>query len=157
MTREMAGAALLLLAATAACAGKDDVTFTARLPSAELELVDGTLGAELGGSIELSLKLGEYADQATTVTLEKFSVLGADEATEIIPSLGVTSGDFPLALAPGAQRTVELSIEQSALLTETQVTALCAGHVHVAGAVRDTLTGAVTAVVSPEVAPTGCP
>src|SRR5690606_5163204 len=68
-----------------------------------------------------------------------------------------TSGDFPLALAPGAQRTVELAIEQSALLTETQVTALCAGHVHVAGAVRDTLTGAVTAVVSPEVAPTGCP
>ncbi len=132
------------------------VTLSASVPNAQLQVATVALGTKLSGSFDLRLDLGERADKALDLTPDKFSVLGAGDAT-IVPTLSAaTTESYPVHVNVGQARTLTYTLDDKNPLDASAQTALCAGPVRISGSVTDA-GGASFPATSAEFNVDGCP
>ncbi|HEY4104436.1 MAG TPA: hypothetical protein VGM44_11115 [Polyangiaceae bacterium] len=138
--------ALALFAPLTACGDKSAVSLTVTMQQASVTAQQSSLGASfgstLGGGFELEFNLGPEASGSTTVTLGSFALQSASGAS-LIDHLNVDAGAtaFPLTIDQGSIKDVSFTISMTALLTQSQHDAICAGEVVVVGSVMDSLSG----------------
>lgn len=139
------------------CGSKDNISLSASVSNVQLSVTEQTLGTQLSGGFDLNLEVGAEADGAATVELGSFSLAG-DQGTlvgalQVVP-VGVT---FPVTVGKGQKKTVAFTLDDSALLPASDKAALCAGPVHVVGAVTHNLNGGETQpLTSKPGVPSGC-
>ncbi len=138
--RRLAPALLLGLLATG-CGSNKSVSLDARVEGANLSLTDGALGTQIGGGFTLVLELGHYASKSTQVTVESFSVLGADSNSTALAPLVVGPDPGKIDVGVGKKKSIAFTVDGTKLLTAADKTALCAGAVVIVGTVTDTLGG----------------
>lgn len=135
------GFVLCLAACASACGSKQSVSLDAHIDSAKLAVQDVTLGTQLSGGFQLVLKLGDYASEGTKVTVESFSVIGADSNDTVLGSLKVGPDPGTIDVGVGKTKVVSFTVDGSALLSSADKAKLCAGQVVITGTVTDTLGG----------------
>lgn len=141
----------------AGCGSKQSVSLEAHIDGASLSVKDGTLGTQLGGGFTLVLKLGDYASQGTKVTVQSFSVVGADSNDTVLPSLQVGPDPGTVDVGVGQTKNVVFTVGGSKLLSSADKAKLCAGPVVIAGTVTDTLGGGhSTPLRSARITVSGC-
>jgi hypothetical protein len=137
------GPALLLglVASASGCGSKQSVSLDAHIESASLSVKDLALGTQLGGGFTLMLKLGDYASQGTHVTVESFSLVGANSNDTLLAPLKVGPDPGTVSVGVGQTKNIAFTVDGSVLLSASDKANLCAGQVVIAGTVTDTLGG----------------
>ena len=120
------------------CGAKERVSVSASLLDAELSVEEGTLGTFLSGGFDLSVRLGPNAPQATTVSLESFSLVRASDQSELIAPLPLVTSVAPFELAPGDERTLQLELDGTNPIGQGIRDEICAEPVLITGTVTDT-------------------
>lgn len=135
------GAALALALAASGCGSKQSVSLDARIESASLSVTDVTLGTQLAGGFTLVLALGDYASEGTHVTVQSFSVVGADSNDTVLAPLQVGPDPGTVDVGVGQTRNIAFTVDASKLLSSDDKAKLCAGAVIITGTVTDTIGG----------------
>lgn len=138
------------------CDTEVSVSLSASIEQPRVAVEQLTLGTRLTGGFDLVLEVGEEASSGSTVSPERFELVrdGASVAALTVRSDGHS---FPLRVEKGQLVRVPFVFDESALLAAGVRDAICAGPVHIAGAVTDTLSGGrTTPLTSPAVTPSGC-
>jgi hypothetical protein len=151
------GAALCLL--SAACGSKGSIALSASIQKPRVAVESATLGTRLTGGFELTLEVGPEASESSTVSLESFALVSAqDQATLVAPLPAAPEGaSFPLVVGKGELKTIRFVIAGDDPISDTQRGAICAGPVRISGAVSDTLSGGrTTPLTSAAVTAEGC-
>jgi hypothetical protein len=122
--------------AACACSGdKSLVAMSATVESPTLTVESSALGADATGGFVLVLALGEYATEATEVSLGSFSLQRG--GVELLSPLSLSGANFPVTLGVGKTITLPLTFDAS---TEPAVAdALCQGTVEIVGTLKDSL------------------
>ncbi|HEX3772941.1 MAG TPA: hypothetical protein VHV51_00685 [Polyangiaceae bacterium] len=146
--------AFALLVPLTACGDKSAVSLTVTMQDPSVTAQQGALGSTLGGGFELEFNLGPEASGTTTVTLGDFALQTA-AGTMLVDSLKVDPGStaFPLTIDKGSIKDVSFTFSMSALLTQAQHDAICAGKVVIVGSVMDSLSGHTDSTESAAVTP----
>jgi hypothetical protein len=124
-----------------------------------LTVVDGPLGATLGGSFDVVLHLGARASGPSETEFVSFSVKSADESEVLVENLPVSaSASLPVTVEPGGEDViVSFEIAQEGdVLDPSLVDALCAGNVVFSVVIEDSLSTTSTPVISAPLQPGGC-
>jgi len=135
------GAAVLLALCVGGCGSKQSVSLGAQIDNASLSVSDVTLGTQLAGGFTLVLELGDYASQGTHVTVESFSVIGADSNDTVLAPLQVGPDPGTIDVGVGETKKVAFTVNATKLLSSADKAKLCAGAIVIAGTVTDTLGG----------------
>jgi len=131
-------------------ADKSQVALTAAVQTPELAVQMSSLAADASGGFSLVMSLGEYASDATEVSLGSFSV--QRDAKELLAPLSLDGATFPVSLGVGKRVTLPLTFVAT---TEPSTGVdLCQGPVHIRGTLLDSLsndhpTTAVSATFTP--------
>jgi hypothetical protein len=116
-------------------ADKSEVALTAAVQAPELAVNTSSVGADATGKFSLVLELGDYASDATEVSLGSFSVQRNDQ--DLLTALSLNGARFPLSLGVGKRATLPLTFSES---TEpTTGDDLCQAPVQIRGTLTDTL------------------
>ncbi len=152
-----AASALVLLPA---CINTDAAVFVEpNVSSAALTVVGSALVTGVEGSFTVSLHLGPRAADDAEVLAVGFSIVTADAAQTLVPSLGVTaSPEFPVTVPIDSDVAVLVSVAVADNQLEANARdALCAGDVRVRAVLQDSLRGSIVSADSEPFAPGGCP
>jgi hypothetical protein len=148
---------LVLALGLVSCSGKDRVSLSAAITSADLQVVEGSLGTFLQGSIDIRLELGSNASGSTTADLESAKLLRASDDLELVPALPIETAPAPTELSPGQSRTWHLVLDATDPLATGLGGEICAEPVRVHASISDTTFGSTTSPSSADIAPEGCP
>ncbi len=130
-----------LVVGASGCGSKQSVSLDAHIDSASLSVKDLALGTQLSGGFTLVLKLGDYASEGTKVTVQSFSLVGADSNNSVLSAFKVGPDPGAVSVGVGQTRNIAFSVDGSTLLSASERSKLCAGPVVIAGTVTDTLGG----------------
>lgn len=144
----------LLLAASGSLLGcsadKSQVALTATVQSPSLDVQTSSVGADASGQFSLVMALGEYASDATEVSVASFSVQRDEK--DLLSPLMLSGANFPVSLGVGKRVTLPLTFKDS---TDPSIgDDLCQAPVQIIGTLKDTLsndhpTAAVSATFMP--------
>jgi hypothetical protein len=126
---------LLALGACACSGDKSLVALSAKVESPSLTVERSAVGADAMGGFDLVMALGEYASEATEVSLGSFSILRNE--VELLSPLSLAGANFPVSLGIGKKATLPLTFDASpepAIADE-----LCLGGLVLQGTLMDTL------------------
>jgi hypothetical protein len=116
-------------------ADKSQVALTATVQSPALEVQTSTVGADANGQFSLVMALGEYASDATDVSLGSFSVQRDEK--DLLSALVLNGANFPVSLGVGKRVTLPLTFVES---TEPSTgDDICQAPVQIRGTLMDTL------------------
>ncbi len=116
-------------------ADKSEVALTATVQAPALEVQMSSVAADATGGFNLVMSLGEYASDATEVSLGSFSVQRDEK--DLLTPLGLSGATFPVSLGVGKRVTLPLTFAET---TEPATGAdLCQGPVQIRGTLMDTL------------------
>ena len=124
-----------------------------------LSVVDGPLGATLGGSFDVVLHLGARASGPSETEFVSFSVKSSDESEVLVDNLPVSANvSLTVTVEPGGEDVVvSFEIAQEGdVLESSLVDALCAGNVVFSVVIEDSLSTTSTPAVSAPLQPAGC-
>jgi hypothetical protein len=126
---------LVGLVASACSGDKSLVALSAKVESPSLTVESSAVGADAMGGFDLVMALGEYASEATEVSLGSFSIVRDD--AELLSPLSLAGANFPVSLGIGKKVTLPLTFEASpdpAIADE-----LCQGGLVLEGTLMDSL------------------
>lgn len=146
----------------AACVNTDAAIFVDPSISGPAATVSSSaLGTGItGGAFTLELHLGARAAGPSTVTLGSFSIVDAQQATTIVPTLDTTSDvTFPATVQPDSTADAHFTFGTgTTLLPAGAASQLCAAAgVVISGTIEDSLAGRQIPVQSAVFHPSGCP
>lgn len=165
---------LLALGALPSCsANKDVVSVSASLGNTEVTIAPapGGLVTGLSGKFDVSLELGARAQDPTNVTFAVFSLVRADDDSQVLnapqgkPLSWVASPNPPILLYPGDKAVVRVTIGQDKsgtvvpmeLPTADKATVCGAGQLKIVGTIQDSANGGSSLPVSSMAfLPAGC-
>ncbi len=142
------------------CIDTDAAVFLdATLESPALEVSASSLATGLSGSTTLSLHLGPRAAGSSTAKVVTLSLVSADGATTLAPTLGFTSTPaLPVTVNVDDTVSVALALAASDNPLQTDAAAaLCAGSIRFRAVIDDSLRGGSVTSESDAFAATGCP
>lgn len=119
----------------------------------------GALGTGLSGSFQLKLMLGPRASGPSSVEIDSFELLSADQSKALVSPLEAKSSTaFPVTVELDSEQTLPFTIDLgAALLPANAYSDICgAGGVRIKGSIRDSLKDGPTPCVSDMVMPAGC-
>ncbi len=93
-------------------ADKSQVALTATVQEPALAVSTSKVGADATGGFRLVMSLGEYASEATEVSLGSFSVQRGEQ--ELLSPLSLSGATFPVSLGIGKRVTLPLTFNESA-------------------------------------------
>lgn len=134
----------------ACSADKSEVALSATVQTPALAVQMSSLAADATGGFNLVMSLGEYASDATEVSLGSFSVQRDEK--DLLTPLSLAGATFPVSLGVGKRVTLPLTFTET---TEPSKGAdLCQGPVQIRGTLMDSLsnehpTTAVSATFMP--------
>lgn len=147
---------MLFASLLAGCGSKGAVSLGARIDKASVGVQTAALGARVVGEFELLLDLGDYAPEATEVSLGAFVLENASGV--VVDGLALASSEpFPISVAVGATKSVHMTVDETALLDAETQTALCAGKVWYSGTLSDTLSDGKPTLTSSSALTPSCP
>jgi hypothetical protein len=116
-------------------ADKSEVALSATVQGPSLEVQSSSVGADANGEFSLVMALGEYASDATEVSLGSFSVQRDEK--DLLSSLSLSGAVFPVSLGVGKRVTLPLTFTKS---TEpSKGDDLCLAPVQIRGTLMDSL------------------
>lgn len=119
----------------------------------------GALGTGLTGSFQLKLMLGPRASGPSSVNIDKFELVSADQSKSLVATLEAKSTQaFPVSVELDSEQSLPFTIDFGAMLLPANAYAdICgAGGVRIKGSIRDSLKDGPTPCVSDVVMPAGC-
>jgi hypothetical protein len=118
-----------------ACGSKGSVALSAVISAPSAEVARSAVGADVTGGFEVELRLGEYAEESTTVELGTFSI--QRDGADVLAPLTLGGQKFPVSLGPGEAKSFELTINQAA--DRDVGDSLCEGDLELSGSFTDSL------------------
>jgi hypothetical protein len=116
-------------------ADKSEVALTATVQGPSLEVQTSRVGADANGQFSLVMSLGEYASDATEVSLGSFSVQRDEK--DLLSPLSLSGAMFPVNLGVGKRVALPLTFVES---TEPSTgDDLCLAPVQIRGTLMDSL------------------
>ena len=128
----------LLLAAAllfGCSADKSEVALTATVQGPSMEVQSSGVGADANGQFSLVMSLGEYASDATEVSLGSFSVQRDEK--DLLSSLSISGAMFPVSLGVGKRVALPLTFTKST--DPSKGDDLCLAPVQIRGTLMDSL------------------
>jgi len=133
------GVAALSCALLLSCADKSDITLTANLSEPRATVAPGVFGFSFTGDCTLVLQVGGYASDASTVTVETFSLNSENQESLVAPldwkPVGAT---LPFVVAKGSTSKLMLQLGPTQL-TESLANRICTESIVYVAAVSDSL------------------
>jgi len=155
---------LLVLGASLTCTGCIDtdaaVFVEASISEPATTITTNSLGTYVGGSFQVGFHLGPRASGPSEVALRTFSLMSADQTTEVAPSLKVTTApDFPVGVNVDSDVGVSVTYaEQDNPQPVDAVEQICgAAGIVIVGTFDDSLRGGSITAVSAPYSAAGCP
>lgn len=146
---------------SAGCIDTDAAVFVeASISEPATTVTSNSLGTYVGGSCQVSFHLGPRASGPSEVSLRTFTLMSADQTSEVAPSLKVTTApDFPVTVDVDSDVGVGVSYaEQDNPQPAAALDQLCNGAgIVIVGTFDDSLRGGSITAVSAPYSAAGCP
>ena len=126
---------IALTTVLSACGSRGSVALTAVVEDPAVTVDRSALGSDVSGSFRVTLSLGEYAEDSTSVSIGTFAL--QRDGVDVLAPLSLGGQSFPVTVGVGDSTSFSLTFLQSPSLEIAD--SLCEGDLELYGSFTDSL------------------